>query len=202
MALAMGATMAQGWRYGKPKPLADHWPRKRSPALPLLPTAATSRATPYEVVTRQRPARIATRQLLKSLSRHLEYRAADPSEPGVLVACFQQAARFDRPTRTRYAKVATAAVMVAALGRDMPAEPAPRVRGTPLHPDDPLANEWVVIVVGAHFGAALVARHPPTDATTPDDTVYEFAITYDRDLVIAAARSLMQRIQSRQTPRL
>ncbi|HEU0239930.1 MAG TPA: EAL domain-containing protein [Micromonosporaceae bacterium] len=201
MALAMGATMAQGWRYGKPKPIADHWPRKRSPTLSLLPTEATSRATPYEVVTKQRSARIANRQLLRSLSRHLEYRAADPSEPGVLVACFQQAARFDDPIRTRYAKIAATAVMVAALGRDMPAEPAPHVRGTPLHPDDPLANEWAVIVVGAHFAAALVARHPPTDTAEPDDTTYEYAITYDRDLVIAAARSLMQRIESPKMPR-
>ena len=201
MALAMGATMGQGWRYGRPRPLADHWPRKRSPALPLLPAEATSQATPYEVVTKERPPRIATNRLLMSLSRHLEYRAADPSEPGVLVACFQQAARFDRLTRMRYAKVAASAVMVAALGRDMPAEPAPRVRGTPLDPDDPLANEWVVIVVGAHFAAALVARHPPTDFAESDESVYEFAITYDRDLVIAAARSLMQRIESRQMPR-
>ncbi|HEY7175489.1 MAG TPA: EAL domain-containing protein [Micromonosporaceae bacterium] len=198
MALAMGATMAQGWRYGRPRPLADHWPRKRSPTLPLLPTEATSRATPYEVVTKERPARIATRQLLKSLSRHLEYRAADPSEPAVLVACFQHAARFDRRTRARYAKVATAAVMVAALGQEMPTEPAPGVRGTPLDPGDPVAHEWVVIVVGAHFCAALVAKRLPTDAVEP---VYEFAITYDRDLVIAAARSLMQRIASQQTPR-
>jgi hypothetical protein len=201
MALAMGATMGQGWRYGRPRPLAEHWPRKRSPSLPLLPAEATSRATPYEVVTKERPPRIATKRLLISLSRHLEFRAADPSEPGVLVACFEEAHRFNRRTRLRYAKVAAAAVMVAALGRDMPTEPAPRVRGTPLDPDDPLANEWVVIVVGAHFAAALVARHPPTDVAEPDESVYEFAITYNRDLVIAAAQSLMQRIESRQMPR-
>jgi EAL domain-containing protein (putative c-di-GMP-specific phosphodiesterase class I)/DICT domain-containing protein len=202
MALAMGATMAQGWRYGRPRLLADHWPRKRSPALQLLPTEVTSRATPYEVVTKERPARIAAKQLLMSLSRHLEYRASDPSEPGVLVACFQEARRFSRLTRLRYARVAKTAVMVAALGRDMPWEPAPHVRGTPLDPDDPLADEWVVIVVSAHFAAALVARHPPTGTAEPDDSVYEFAITYDRDLVIAAAQSLVQRIESRQMPRL
>jgi EAL domain-containing protein (putative c-di-GMP-specific phosphodiesterase class I) len=202
MALAMGATMGQGWRYGRPRPLADHWPRKRSPALPLLPTETTNRTTPYDVVTKERAARISTRQLLTSLSRHLEYRAADPSEPAVLLVCFEEAHKFNRRTRRRYANVAAAAVMVAALGRDMPTEPAPRVRGTPLEPNDPLADEWVVIVVGAHFGAALVARHPPTDAAEPDESVYEFAITYDRDLVIAAAQSLMQRIKSRQMPRM
>jgi EAL domain-containing protein (putative c-di-GMP-specific phosphodiesterase class I) len=202
MALAMGATMGQGWRYGRPRPLADHWPRKRSPALPLLRAEPTSRATPYQVVTEERPARNATKQLLMSLSRHLEYRAADPSEPGVLVACFQEAQHFDCPTQRRYANVAESAVMVAALSRDMPTDPAPRVRGTPLDPDDPLANEWVVIVVAAHFSAALVARHRPLDIVEPEGASYEFAITYDRGLVIAAAQSLMQRIESRHMPHL
>jgi len=197
MALAMGATMGQGWRYGRPRPLADHWRRKRSPALPLLRPEPTSRATPYQVVTEERPARKATKQLLMSLSRHLEYRAADPSEPGVLVACFQEAQHFDCPTQRRYAHVAESAVMVAALGRDMPTDPAPRVRGTRLDPDDPLADEWVVIVVAAHFGAALVARHLPPGVVEAEVASYEFAITYDRDLVIAAAQSLMQRIESR-----
>ncbi len=182
--------------------LADLYPGSDEtdprPVLPLLPAESMSRATPYEVVTKERPARTATKQLLESLSRHLEYRAADTSEPGVLVACFQDAHRFTRLTRLRYARVAAAAVMVAVLGRDMPAEPAARVRGTPLDPDDPLADEWVVIVVGAHFAAALVARHPPTDAIEPDESAYEFAITYDRDLVIAAAQSLVQRVESRQ----
>ena len=198
MALAMGATMGQGWRYGRPRPLADHWPRKRSPALPLLPAESTSRATPYEVVTKERPARIATKQLLnRSAGTSSIVRRTHPS-----LGCWSRASRkrtgSTRLTRLRYAKVAAAAVMVAVLGRDMPTEPAPRVRGTPLDPDDPLAEEWVVIVVGAHFAAALVARHPPTDAVEPDESAYEFAITYDRDLVIAAAQSLVQRIESRQ----
>jgi EAL domain-containing protein (putative c-di-GMP-specific phosphodiesterase class I) len=195
-ALAMGATIAQGWRFGRPRPTVDNWPRKRSPSLPLLPAEAKSRATPYELITEERPPRAATKRLLMSLSRHLEYRAADPSEPAVLVACFEDARNFDRPAQLRYAKVATAAVMVAALGRDMPTVPAPRVRGTALDPDDPLSSEWVVIVVGAHFAAALVARHRSTDAVEPDERCYEYAITYDRGLVIAAAQSLMQRIES------
>lgn len=84
----------------------------------------------------------------------------------------------------------------------MPTDPAPRVRGTPLDPDDPLADEWVVIVVGAHFAAALVARRVADDPTAPDNSVYEFAITYERSLVIAAAQSLMQRIESRTISRM
>jgi EAL domain-containing protein (putative c-di-GMP-specific phosphodiesterase class I) len=205
MASAVGATLGQGWRYGRPRPLTDHWPRKRAPTVPLLPPETTAQATPFEIVTKERPTRVATKRLLMSLSRHLEFRAADPAEPAVLVSCFQDARHFDATVRRRYARVATAAVMVAALGRQMPAEPAPRVRGTSLDAADPLAAEWVVIVVGVHFAAALVARHvevashveaAPGRASEPDEWRYEFSVTYDRRLVIAAAQSLVQRLDS------
>jgi EAL domain-containing protein (putative c-di-GMP-specific phosphodiesterase class I)/DICT domain-containing protein len=207
-ALAMGATMGQGWRFGRPRPLAEHWPRKRGPSVPLLPAEPTSRQTPYDVVTRHRPVRPANKQLLMSLSRHLEYRAADPFDPGVLVACFEDGHNLKGRTRLRYARVAADAVMVATLGRNMPTEPAPRVRGTSLESDDPLSREWVVVVVGAHFAAALVARRRPADAdpddsartvhaVEPDERGFEYAITYDRGLAIGAAQSLMQRIEAR-----
>jgi hypothetical protein len=65
-----------------------------------------------------------------------------------------------------------------------------------------------VVVVGTHFGAALVARQarPGSDYPTErpvdrgDDTPYDFAVTYDRELVIAAAQSLVQRIDAPPTP--
>lgn len=198
MASALGATLGQGWRFGRPRPLADHWPRKRSPTVPLLRTETTTQRTPFDVVTQQRPARKAAKQLLMSLSKHLEFRAADPSEPGVLVSCFQEAGNFGCAIRRRYATVAETAVMVAALGREMPREPAPHVRGTPLDADDPLAAEWVVIVVGTHFAAALVARQPAVGAGGGEvaDSRFEYAITYDRSLVVAAAQRLMHRIDS------
>jgi DICT domain-containing protein len=121
----------------------------------------------------------------------------------VLVSCFEDSRYFNEVLARRYAQLATAALMIGTFGRGMPAEPAPGVRGTALHAGDPLAQEWVVVVIGAHFGAALVARRPrlgqsvvraegPTEEA--EDVYYDFAVTYERDLVIAAAQSLVQRI--------
>jgi DICT domain-containing protein len=67
---------------------------------------------------------------------------------------------------------------------------------------DPLAQEWAVAVIAAHFSAALVARRPRPDAPTGSDLrldgseerPYDFAVTYDRDLAIAAAQSLVKRM--------
>ena len=90
--------------------------------------------------------------------------------------------------------------MVAVLGREMPPEPAAGVRGTPLNQADPLVHEWIVIVIGTHFAAALVAR-PSATRSMPslvvEDEGYEYAITYDRALVISAAQSVVERIDAR-----
>jgi hypothetical protein len=199
-ALAVGAMLGQGWRYGPPAPLPSAWPAAGEHIVAVQRSAYTS-ATPFEVVAGLRRPRAATRELLQSLSKHLEYRAADPAEPAVLVACFDDKQRFTSRLARRYMSIAATSVMVAAFGVDMPLEPAEGVRGQNLARDDPLANEWVVVVVGAHFGGALVAQRSRSPAGAyargPEDrgqVSYDFAVTYERDLVIAAAHSLVRRM--------
>ena len=79
--------------------------------------------------------------------------------------------------------------------RDAQGRAPPGVRGTPLDASDPLADEWVIIVIGTHFTAALVARNPTS--LESQHWGYEYAITYDRGLVIAAAQNVIHRIDSR-----
>lgn len=72
----------------------------------------------------------------------------------------------------------------------MPANPAPGVRSIALDPYDPLAIEWTVVVCGAHHAAALIA----IDLGDDGDREFEFVVTYDRTLVTAAARALIERL--------
>jgi DICT domain-containing protein len=67
------------------------------------------------------------------------------------------------------------------------------VRGGHLWPDDPLVDEWAVVVVGPHFAAALAAADLH-DRGPDADRRFAYVLTYDRDRVIAAASSLMARI--------
>ena len=82
---------------------------------------------------------------------------------------------------------------MSALGADIALEPVPGVRGAALAHDDPVRGEWDVIVLGPHFSAALVARDLGDDAPEPERR-FDFAVTYERSLVLEAALAAMSRI--------
>jgi hypothetical protein len=192
IAHTMSATVGQGWLYGRPGPL----PAVAAPVgiqLPLLQPSAADPAgrTPYEIVAAHRPTVVTTKSTLMPISKHMEALARDSGQPPVLLACFQEARHFTRRTAGRYAAIAERSPLVAALGTGLADEPAPGVRGAGFAAGDLLRGEWNVLVVGPHQAAALVARD--LGDTGPDaDRRFVFATTYDRALVIEAARSLLR----------
>ena len=192
VARTMGATVGQGWWYGRPAPLDG--PHPAAEPLPLLPRATCGSgadATPFGIVSAARPVTRTTKADLMPLSRHLEALAGEGTEPPVLLACFQDDRHFTAGTARRFARIARHSPLVAALGAGMSAEPVPGVRGALLDGDDPLRGEWNVIVVGPHQAAALVARDLG-DTGAERDRRFDFAITHDRALVVEAARSLLR----------
>jgi EAL domain-containing protein (putative c-di-GMP-specific phosphodiesterase class I) len=193
IARTLGATIGQGWLYGRPGRLPEATRPPRA-ALDLLPEpAAIEDQTPFEVVAAERVPERAPKDLLGPMSMHIEDKGLDAAEPGVLLACFQEARHFSPGTRARFGRLAARAALTGALGAGMPAAPAPGVRGASLGPGDPLRGEWDVIMVGPHFAAALVARDCGDDG--PDaDRRFDFAITHDRELVVRAAQALLDRL--------
>jgi EAL domain-containing protein (putative c-di-GMP-specific phosphodiesterase class I) len=194
-ARTMGATVGQGWHYGRPGPLPAAEPADpaHAPALPLLtgPYWPGRRGrTPFEIVSARRPATLTTKGDLMPLSRHLEALAGDGPQPPVLLACFQESRHFTPRTARRFARIAQYSPLVAALGVGLPDEPVCGVRGATLQHDDPLRGEWNVLIVGPHQAAGLVARDIG-DAGPEASRRFEFAVTHDRDLVVEAARSLL-----------
>ena len=115
--------------------------------------------------------------------------------PPVVVSSFQTASRFTRATERRYRSLAERCPLVCAIGLDLSPDRHPALRAVSLDAGDPLLDEWTVTVVGNHFAAALIARDMGDDG--PDhDRRFEFVVTHDRDLVTAAARSLMVRVSA------
>jgi len=83
--------------------------------------------------------------------------------------------------------------LVGALGIGMADSPARGVRGASLAPDDDLAGEWTVVVVGSHYAGALIAKDCG-DSGPERDRRFEFLVSHDRTLVLDAARSLLSRL--------
>jgi EAL domain-containing protein (putative c-di-GMP-specific phosphodiesterase class I) len=189
IARTMGATIGQGWLYGRPASLPAHV--RAGSRLPFIEPPRSSPGTPFDIVSRRRPVTRTAKSNLMSMSRHLEALAGDGTEPPVLLACFQEERHFTPATSIRYARIAANSPLVAALGSGLGEEPAPGVHGMTFAPGDPLHGEWNVIVVGPHRAAALVARDLGDDDRPDQERRFDFALTHDRALVLEAARSLL-----------
>lgn len=190
-ALAMGATLGQGWLFGRPAELPGDVGAGGLAALggPVPPPPRGGSA--FDVVARNRETRVAGWPLLLQISLLLEEQAAGLGREAVVVGAFQEAVRFTPATAHRYAALARRASLVAALGVGLPIEPAPGVRGASLDPDDPLRGEWSVVVLGAHFSAALVAREREAAGGV---RAFEYAVTHERGMVADAAAALLDKV--------
>jgi EAL domain-containing protein (putative c-di-GMP-specific phosphodiesterase class I) len=192
-ALALGATLGQGWFFSRPGPLTNYPPLHRP--IPLLDRPAGNvDGTPFELLDPRR-VRVGTKGLLLSISRHIEQQGSTLETPPLVLAAFQEVARFTPATAKRYTALAERCPLVVALGAGMTANPVPGVRGTDLGPRDQLRGEWTVVVVGTHYSGALIAKD--LGDSGPDlERRYLFALTHDHDTVVSAARILLGRIDA------
>jgi EAL domain-containing protein (putative c-di-GMP-specific phosphodiesterase class I) len=196
IAVSLGATLGQGWLYGRPAPLPTRMPA-HLPIPRVTPAAELAGSTPYEVpyevVASRRTTRIGRKEVLLPISRSLEEAARRLAMPPLLLASFQRAEYFTAGTASRYTELAQRLPVVGALGRNMPATPADGVRGAALADQETLAGEWSVIVLGAHYAAALVGSERGETAAEAART-FEYVVTHDRALVTAAAQTLLRRL--------
>lgn len=191
-ALALGATLGQGWYFARPGPLEDFVPPPDRLFVPLAVPAAPS--SPFAVVDPTKT-RVGKKGLLLAISRHLENQGLSLETPPVVASAFQSAERFTSDTAVRYVRLAQRCPLVVALGVGLAEEPAPGVRGVELPSDDPIRDEWVVAVVGTHYLGALIAKDLGDDDSVADrERRFSFIVTHDRETVLAAARSLLGRV--------
>jgi EAL domain-containing protein (putative c-di-GMP-specific phosphodiesterase class I) len=193
-AQSLGATLAQGWHFGRPVSLPGAVVVSGSAAM-LEIAPRMLRRSPVALVHARRPLSVGRKDVLLSVSRALEAQALDLGAHAVVVATFQHVRHFTRATRVRYERLAARAAFAAAVGAGMSDPPARGVRGGTLGPDDALLGEWNIAVLGPHFAGALVAHDLGDDG--PDrDRRFEFVVTFDRDLVIDVAAALIATVNS------
>ena len=192
-ALRLGATMGQGWYFGRPEPLPSRIERPLH-AVPMRKVPpASALPTPFELVSASADVRRTGFPELLHMSRDLEAQAAELREPPpVVLAAMQRGSAFSGETAQRYAALTETSAFVGVAGADMPRNPAPGVRGVTLRPHDPLAAQWVVVVLSPVFHGALVARK--VDKAADGAEIFEYVFTRDRDTVVAVADTLMRRM--------
>jgi EAL domain-containing protein (putative c-di-GMP-specific phosphodiesterase class I) len=193
MAHALGATLGQGWLFGRPSDAPSTDRPAGTLSLPVDDDAGGPADSPFSCLPEGTALRRAPKSLLIELSKQLEREAMRLGETCIVAATFQEARHFTPSTTQRYRDLVQRTGFVSAIGEGLPVEPLPGLRGADLAPEDPVRGEWDVVVLAPHFSVSLLARDLGT--TGPDlERQFEYALTYDRDVSVRAARSLLDRV--------
>lgn len=138
----------------------------------------TGRRSPYDIVSSQHPPQTATKAQLLERVRELEQAALDGPAVAVAVACLQDV-RFLTPATTRvYAELARRGAQALVLGRGVHASIAPGVLGVDLDDDDPLGDQWSVLLAG-RSATCFVAQDLATPDVADADRSFTWAQTED-----------------------
>jgi EAL domain-containing protein (putative c-di-GMP-specific phosphodiesterase class I) len=198
-ARALGATLGQGFHFGRPS--AD--PQRANLTgvpVPLLTTALPHPwQAPFDLASARRPVRRGTMPLLASISRELERQAARGHRTSLLISSFPGSHGSLESVDTVYEELAANLAFVATLSVGIPPNLRPGLRGVSIRDDDPFQGTWNVVVLGAHFAAMLAAREDGR-AKSEEEQAFDFVVTYDRDLIVECAQALMLRIALSEAP--
>lgn len=144
--------------------------------------------TPYELLRQTTAVQDATKLELVRLTRRLE-RTALQSPPAAVAATLQDQRFLTERTRAVYAALAAAGAPARLHARGLQAWLAPGVAGVALEDDDPLVDEWVVVLPGADpVVFAATDLHAPDCAD--EDRSFSYGVSTDREVVEGCARLL------------
>jgi hypothetical protein len=141
--------------------------------------------TPFELVSAvEEPVEVSKDHLIR-LSRDIERAALSDPPPAVAVA-LQDSRYLTVRTRAVYAQLANAGCSVQMHARGLQSWLAPGVTGVPLDDDDPLVDEWVIVVPGS-APVLFAAADLHSDGVEDGDRAFRYAVTREADLVREAA---------------
>jgi len=181
-----GASLGQGYHFGKPGPLPRHVHDLTS--LPEIANATVPDIrTPFEALAGRTIGR-ANAEILIPLARQVAHGGVELIEPALVIVLVPRPEVFTAADQQRLAELARRGVITGALGPGLPVEPVAGARGAH-SPDPTFAGEWAVVALSPSSAAAMLARTVPGTASQ-----FEFGVTHDRTRVIAAARCLLRRL--------
>ncbi|GAA1625169.1 EAL domain-containing protein [Catellatospora bangladeshensis] len=195
-ARAIGATLGQGWLFGRPGRLPTAVELSADP-LPRVTPYPGCASTPFAAIRDRVRTLPMSQHMLVPLCGLLEEMAQHTDAVRMLFAVVPKTTPFDEQTWMTYSHIAKRGVAVAVFGQESPAPLGAGVHVVPLPDTDPLLDERVLIAVGSHFAAAMLAhRAEPTRTCDGESQIYDAVLTYDRRIVIEALHALVSRLTS------
>jgi EAL domain-containing protein (putative c-di-GMP-specific phosphodiesterase class I) len=194
-AVAMGATLGQGWHWGRPTPVFSKqrdWPDAFHPTPAMTGAPARLHPTPamtgaparlHPTLAAGRPVRLVTSRELDAIARAVVDAAAQSRVLPMLLVCFARADDLTPDLADRYSAMADLLPFVGVLTAGRAAGLASGVHTGALGTTG-TAGHAAVVVLGAHEAVALSAR--PVSGG-----MFELVVTHDRDAVTAVARTLL-----------
>jgi EAL domain-containing protein (putative c-di-GMP-specific phosphodiesterase class I)/DICT domain-containing protein len=204
-ALALGATLGQGYRFGHPGPLSGD-ATAETPSPPIrTQRPCVDFGSPFDAVASHQfssdgsiPVAIHRhgRATVAALSRYLEQQALEASDPPMVLTALQEARFFSGETRARYERLAGRSPLVAIFGRDVADHLGSGIHGVRFDRDDSLQRQWIVLALGANIATALVSHEVPAHEGACGDGERSFDVTSinDRTMVTGVARQLLSRM--------
>jgi EAL domain-containing protein (putative c-di-GMP-specific phosphodiesterase class I) len=178
-ARAVGATLGQGFLLGAPAPLPSTLPAAGRPLRLTSAGGDPDGPTPWQRVTNWRRPAQGPRALAERTAELVAEPAAAHGAAALVLATLP-----DAEAGADLRGLAGRGALVGALG---PAHARGGVRGGVLDVADPLHGTWTVAALAPGYAACFVAREA-------EPGVYEFATSYDRELVVECALALMARM--------
>ncbi len=192
-ALAMGATLAQGYRYGHPGPLPAN-PAESSPIQIVDNRRGRIRSLPD--ILDDTPSAVGDAREASDACALVESMAASEHRAGCVVATMHGARHLSAEVAGRYRGLSGRHAFVGISAPGLGPSPRPGVRG-PRSPELPDPGAFAVASIGADHAVAVVAA--PLIASDPRGSV-RWCITTDRDVVADTARAVIGTLATRCDP--
>ena len=144
--------------------------------------------TPYGLVSAAVEVQEASKRELVLVTRRLE-RAAVACRPPAVAATLQDVRYLTERTRAVYAALAAVGAPARLHARGLQAWLAPGVTGVSLDDDDPLVDEWTVVLPGEDPVVFAATDLGNTDCDD-DDRCFRYGISKDPQLVADCGRLL------------
>lgn len=195
-ALSLGATYGQGLHLGEPGPLSDGYPFPRA-AVPIVSreTQELAATSPFDFVAGL-PERRVDRVNLNALGRLFATSSHTSGASLAVLACAGRDAETSGALPDEFPGLAVDAPLRVVFGTGLPPEPRPGLRGVRIRPDDPLANQRFLIMLGEDRTVAVLSRHDPQGRDPLSDVTW----TQDPGVVYAIAHHLIRRLPTADGP--